>query len=325
MVVRKSSKKRGGTFTASDAGFVSDAKQAKAAQHQTPGPVRYEDWLGDELVRKPIWGKEETKWSYGDQEAATAQVEALKRRGEDAKAARSPFIEWMGSTGPMPGVSDYGSPLVPDPDAGKVLKSSPLEDELMKARANNCAKAITGSCRANCNSVIGTQKKCGSCIDLNKNIEEKCRGNPLEYRDNFSPKLMSQLDNARPERKVNVEKRTKKEGGKQLQVTIDKAPEDSNVMKWASRSRKREAARKEAKRLAAARLAELGLHGVGPEGGTVAPAKPPPAKPPPVGPIKVGDYDQVVGGGRRRRKKTKKRKKTNKTKKSKKSRSSRRR
>jgi hypothetical protein len=180
------------------------------------------------------------------------------------------------------------------------LPLSDLENDIMKVRENNCNDAINRTCRMNCSRLIGTQPKCSKCVDDNlQNIEEKCKGYPLDDRENYPKELISKLEVATPERIDNVKLRSKEEGGKQIRNIIKRAPEDHNIMNIFSRSRKRA----KEKRLKSEAVAALGPHGLGLES----------SSPPPGG---------AMGGARRRRRT--KRRKPKKSKKSKRTRRTRR-
>ena len=170
--------------------------------------------------------------------------------------------------------SIYDTSAVPDPyltsaeNRGdrrtKVTEPSSLENELMKVRADNCGRAIKRACRVNCNPIIGTQKKCSECVD-DPTIEEKCKGNPKYFRNDYPDNLMERLDNATPERADNVALRSEKEGRKQIEETINKAPEDRNVVNWASRSLSRRKAKKERERIKREEREGRGKHGISDE------------------------------------------------------------
>jgi hypothetical protein len=155
----------------------------------------------------------------------------------------------------------YNYPFEPEgPRQLHQLPLSDLEDDIMKVRDKNCNNAINATCRMNCNRLTGTQPKCLKCVEDNiSNIKTKCKGDPLDDRENFPEELLLRLEKATPERKDNVKLRSEQDGEKQIINTIKRAPEDRNIMKMFSRSRNR--AKQE--RLKREQVAALGPHGVG--------------------------------------------------------------
>lgn len=309
------SKKMKGGMVDSNIGYVSEDENMRKIK-RIKSPLNFlkrhrsapDDSVPLDSMRKSelkAWHKDRLKnekygetTSYGDVDAIEKAKKEIQRLKQEQLVRAHKRLE-SEAAGGLQDVYNYS--VEPEgPRQPHQLPSSDLENDIMKVREKNCNNAINRTCRMNCSRLTGTQPKCSKCVEDNlSNIERKCKGYPLDDRENFPKELISKLENATPQRRDNVKLRSEKEGEKQIRNTINRAPEDRNIMKMFSRSRNRA----KQKRLERKRVAALGPHGLGPESIYTTP--------------------RVAGGARRRRRTN--RRKPKKSKKSKRTRRTRRR